>query len=69
MILQQRLPANVTAVAKSVRLHVAPPLCPLGVSPADFGHSPDLIARARKTRRPKVRLSQVGLGNCGFPHP
>lgn len=36
LILQQRLLADVTAFHTSVQLRVAPPLCPLWVSPADF---------------------------------
>lgn len=51
LILQQRLLTEVIGYRSSVQLRVAPPLCPLGVSPADFGHNRDLISRARTATR------------------
>jgi NTE family protein len=45
---QQRLIHDVTAFAGHAELHVLPPLCPLGVSPADFGHARELTERARQ---------------------
>jgi NTE family protein len=45
---QQRLIHDVTAFAEHAQLHVLPPLCPLGVSPADFGHARELTERARQ---------------------
>jgi NTE family protein len=44
---QQRLIRDVAAYAGQAELHVLPPLCPLGVSAADFGHARELIERAR----------------------
>jgi NTE family protein len=35
-----------TAAAHPIRVHIPPPLCPLAVSPADFGHTAELIERA-----------------------
>ena len=34
--------------ADQAELHVLPPLCPLGISPADFAHGGELIERARR---------------------
>lgn len=45
---QQRLIHDVTAYAGQAELHVLPPLCPLGVSAADFSHARELIDRARR---------------------
>jgi NTE family protein len=44
---QQRLIRDVATYADRAELHVIPPLCPLAVSSADFGHAPELIERAR----------------------
>ena len=49
--IQQRLVADVTAFQDRVDLRVAPPLCPLGVSPVDFRRSSALIDRARAATR------------------
>jgi NTE family protein len=49
--IQRRLVDDVRALADVVRLHVAPPLCPLSVSPTDFRHGAELIARARAATR------------------
>jgi NTE family protein len=44
---QQRLIRDVSDLAGKAELHVLPPLCPLSVSSADFGHARVLINRAR----------------------
>jgi len=44
---QQRLIRDVADLARKAELHVIPPLCPLSVSAADFGHARELIDRAR----------------------
>jgi NTE family protein len=45
--IQQRLIADVQAFQDRLILRVAPPLCPLAVSPVDFSHTGELISRAR----------------------
>ena len=45
--IQQRLISDVQALQDSVTLRVAPPLCPLAVSPVDFSHTAELVQRAR----------------------
>jgi NTE family protein len=49
--IQQRLVSDVRALASTVTLRVAPPLCPLAVSPIDFRHTGELIARGREATR------------------
>jgi NTE family protein len=49
--IQQRLIADVRAFQHQVQLRVAPPLCPLSVSPVDFRHTAELIRRARLSTR------------------
>lgn len=47
LAIQQRLIADVGALQGNLDLRVAPPLCPLTVSPIDFTHTARLIDRAR----------------------
>ncbi len=47
LAIQQRLVADVRALQDRIDLHVAPPLCPLTISPIDFRHTASLIDRAR----------------------
>lgn len=49
--IQRRLIEDVHALSSSVDLWVAPPLCPLAVSPVDFRHTSQLIDRARLMTR------------------
>ncbi|KUL35492.1 patatin-like phospholipase family protein [Streptomyces regalis] len=51
LILQQRLLVDVARHRSSAHLRVAPPLCPLGISPADFSHNRELITRAHDSTR------------------
>ena len=47
--IQQRLISDVQSMQDSVTLRVAPPLCPLAVSPVDFSHTVELVERARES--------------------
>jgi NTE family protein len=47
VLLHRQLVHEVGAYAGRARLHIAPPLCPLAVSPADFAQGDSLIERAR----------------------
>lgn len=49
LLLHHQLVDEVSRYAGRARLHVAPPLCPLAVSPADFSQAGDLIERAHET--------------------
>lgn len=46
LMIHQRLASDVLAYQERVSLHVAPPLCPLDVSPIDFSRTGELIDRA-----------------------
>lgn len=49
LLLHRQLVDEVDRYAGRARLHVAPPLCPLSISPADFSRSGALIERAHQT--------------------
>jgi NTE family protein len=49
--IQQRLVTDVRAMQDRVTLRVAPPLCPVSVSPIDFRHTRELIVRTRESTR------------------
>jgi NTE family protein len=49
--LQQRLITEVAALQQTMTLRVAPPLCPVSVSPTDFGHADELMSAARASTR------------------
>jgi NTE family protein len=51
LAIQQRLIADIQAFQHQLQLRVAPPLCPLSVSPVDFRHTAELIQRARVSTR------------------
>src|SRR3954447_15125087 len=46
MLIEQRLILEVAAFPGHAELKVLPPLCPLAVSSADFGHAGELVERA-----------------------
>ncbi len=46
VLIHQRLSLDVARYENACALHVAPPLCPVEVSPADFGQSDEFIRRA-----------------------
>lgn len=47
LLIQQRLLMEIHHLSGAVELKVLPPLCPLAVSSADFGHGDELVSRAR----------------------
>jgi NTE family protein len=49
LLVQHGLAVDLDRYRRDVEVRVAPPLCPLAVSPSDFSHSAELIARARAT--------------------
>lgn len=51
LLVNHRLALDVERYADVVDLRVVPTLCPLETSPADFGHSRELIDRAREQTR------------------
>lgn len=53
---------EIDAMPEDVAVHLAPALCPLDVSPADFSASGQLIARARSSTTAWVAAG--GLTRC-----
>lgn len=51
LMVHDRLDRDVTRYRDLIDLQVVPPLCPLAVSPTDFSHTDELIARAEGTTR------------------
>lgn len=60
LLLNQRLALDVERFESAVELWVLPPLCGVPISPADFSHADDLIARAHDSTRRWLAAS---------PHP
>lgn len=73
VVLSRRLALDVARVQDERDLRIVPPLCPLGVSPADFGQAGELIGRAyRSTVRwldegEPDRGQAVGIGPHRYP--
>lgn len=51
LAIQRRLVADVAVWQHRCTLRVVPPLCPVSVSPTDFGHAEELMQRARAATR------------------
>jgi NTE family protein len=49
LVLNQKLVDGLERCSESARVKVVPPLCPITISPIDFGHAAELIARARES--------------------
>ena len=65
VLTQQRLVADMETYAERLDLLVVPPPCPVGVSPIDFAHSPELIERGREQAE-----GWIGRGGLdGVPAP
>jgi NTE family protein len=47
LLMQQRLTVDVAHCQATVDVRLLPPLCPLAVAPTDFGHTRELVERAR----------------------
>jgi len=64
LLSQQQINSEVDRHIGPARLKVLPPLCPLSVSPADFGHASELIARAHEATG-----SWIDAGGPDLPEP
>jgi NTE family protein len=64
LLIAQRLIHEIAGLEGAAEIKVLPPLCPLTVSAADFGHAAQLIARARRTC-----LQWIGSGDIDLPAP
>lgn len=60
LVLQQRLITDAERLAAHVDLRILPPLCPVAVSPVDFGQAARLIERSREGARAWLRAGAPG---------
>lgn len=63
-LIERRLATEMAAYADAATIRVLPPLCPLAVSAADFGHAAELIDRAHRTS-----LEWISSGGIDLPAP
>ena len=61
LLLQQRLAHEVAALHGAATIKVLPPLCPLAVSAADFGHAADLVDRGRRASQDWITTGAIDL--------
>ena len=61
MIIERRLANEMAAYAEAATIKVLPALCPLAVSPADFGHAAELIDRSYHTSRDWIADGDIDL--------
>lgn len=67
LLLHQQLIADVERFESSVELRLPlPPLCPLDVSPADFGHSEELIDRSYRASKKWLEGDHPTTGQAQF---
>lgn len=64
LLLAQRLVVDVARLSDDIEIIVAPPLCPLDVTPIDFRRSGELISRAEASTREWLQA-----GNHHLPNP
>lgn len=64
LLIQQRLGADLAHPPPGATIHLIPPLCPMTVSVADFGHADELIERARR-----ASTEWLEEGGPGLPDP
>jgi NTE family protein len=64
LLIAQRLINEVRTLSGTATIKILPPLCPLAVSAADFGHAAQLITRARLSS-----LDWMSSGDIDLPAP
>lgn len=64
LLIEQRLAREVAGLAGAATVKVLPPLCPLRVSAADFGHGAELVVRARE-----ASTRWIDSGDIDLPAP
>ncbi|HET7690073.1 MAG TPA: patatin-like phospholipase family protein [Nocardioidaceae bacterium] len=60
-LIERRLANEMAAYADAATIKVLPALCPLSVSPADFGHAAELIARSHQASREWIADGAIDL--------
>lgn len=70
LAINYRLAVEVTHFEEAVDLRVIPQPCPIGVSPADFSHSAELIERSHAMTRKRLASPHPGTGQAALfaPH-
>lgn len=69
LAVNQRLAVDVARFEETVDLRVIPPLCPIGISPADFSHSAEPIARSHDTTREWLAARHPVTGQAALLEP
>ena len=64
LLIEQRLRHDMATLEGAATIKLLPPLCPLAVSAADFGHASELIARAHRSS-----LRWIDAGGTDLPSP
>lgn len=69
LAINQRLAADIARFESTVDLRVAPPLCPLHISPIDFSHAAALITQAHRSTAAWLRQPPLsGQATLLAPH-
>ena len=63
VLINRRLQRDIATFQERCDLQVMPPLCPVTVSPSDFGHAKQLIERAYLSSVTAVRSGATGRGD------
>ncbi|HEY5855927.1 MAG TPA: patatin-like phospholipase family protein [Aldersonia sp.] len=69
LAINDRLAVDVRQYENKVDLRVAPPLCPMRVNPADFGHGAELIERAEESTSEWLDAGVPGRGQAALLEP
>ncbi|MGH2727283.1 MAG: patatin-like phospholipase family protein, partial [Actinomycetota bacterium] len=69
VLIHQRLSTDVARYESACRLFVAPPLCPLDVSPTDFRRTGELIERAQDQTREWLDAGPPATGQAESIRP
>ena len=64
LAISQRIAFDINRYETRVSLKVVPPLCPLNISPADFSHGAELIARARTQTEEWLETTPPAVGQA-----
>lgn len=69
LAIQQRLATDIDKFEGRVDLRVVPPLCPLAISPTDFGRAAELVARGYDATRHLLATAPRRVGQARLLEP
>jgi NTE family protein len=69
LVIHQRLAIDVERYERRVDLRVVPPLCPITITPTDFGHAAELIERAYGVTRDWLATGAAASGQARLLEP